>query len=300
MINSDANKALPRILKLSQRVDWRSYNDIFRSRQLNIDDLAKRVAAMANTVGGIIYIGIQVKKTQVVTFEPIPEACPTPQELAHQINQLIEPPISNLNLYFIDSTLVVEVPQSPIRPHQSDNYRYYKRVGTKIMGMEEFEIRNLYFESQQSKLQIVGITNLQGIPMMSGGFFEQLKFYPRIHIQNMGGQLERFYKVEIGIPSALVDETFTVLHKYLKGYEKDKNIYAIKGEDPLFQGEYKTLIELVIKLDNSNYQVFIESEIEINLYSSRQVHRQTYACSEWFHYQGQIPLQSAFVKKLTE
>jgi hypothetical protein len=181
-----------------------------------------------------------------------------------------------------------------------ENYKYYKRVLSKNVLMEEFEIRQLYQISKKSDLQIISISNLQGIPHMSGGLYSSMKFYPRVHIQNLGQRLEDIYKLELALPSALVDESFSVLHKYLKGYEKDKNIYSIPSTEPLFQNEIKTMIELVLKVDTHNFDTFLKSEINLKLYSSEQVHEQNYWCREWFHYQGSLPQIESFTKKTEE
>jgi hypothetical protein len=199
-----------------------------------------------------------------------------------------------------ESALHFTVPDSHRKPHIFSNYKYYKRILSKNQLMEEFEIRSLYQQVAKSSLRILNLSKLQGIPLMNSGKFEEMKFYPRIHIQNIGQRIEKYYKLEIAIPSALIDESFTVLHKYLKGYNLDQNIYSIPSTEPLFQMESKTVIELVIKLNAHNYSSFKESSIDLKLYSTEGVHEQTYKLSDWLHYKGQQPQIESFVKKIEE
>ncbi len=287
-------------LRAGQQKAFFSYRQIFIESIFHLDRLTKTISAMANAIGGEIYIGFQIQKFKFKGFDTKPNHFPSETIFLNLIQEYLQPKIELLTIETIEDGLVIKVPNSNIKPHISPNYRYYKRVLSKNQVMEEFEIRHLYQSSSKSLLKIINLTKLQGIPLMNAGKFEEMRFYPRIHIQNLGQRIEKDYKLEISIPSALVDENFTILHKYLKGYELDKNIYTIPSSEPLFQEETKMILELVLKVNNASYKQFSESSLDIKLYSTEGIHELSYKISEWFHYKGNLPLQESFVKKIEE
>lgn len=287
-------------LRNGQKRAFFSYADLYKKSELSLTNLATTISAMANTIGGEILVGIEIKNGKLISWEDKPAQFPSVDTFLELLEDYFLPQISNLKISCEDSALFIEVPGSRQKPHMFLNYKFYKRLLSKNQVMEEFELRQLYQSTLKPDLQIVSLSNLQGIPLMSGGLFETMKFYPRIQIQNVGQKLEKHYKLEISLPSFLVDETFTVLHKYLKGYGKETNIYSIPSTEPLFQNESKTLLELVLILNGENYAKFLDSEIELKLYSTEKVHELTYPCVDWLHYKGNLPKIESFTKKLKE
>ncbi len=286
------------ILKEGQSLAFLSYSKLFKNEALDVQELAKTASAMANAIGGKIYIGLELKNGQVKGYEATPVGFPTPETLEAILKSQLSPRLESISISQENSVLIVEVSESNSKPHMFSNYRYYQRVKSKNLVLEEFQIRQLYKSQHTSDVQIVGFTNLQGIPNMSGGLFSSMKFYPRIHISNTGQKIERVFKLEIKIPSALIDESFEFLHKYLKGYEGSCNLYSIPSSEPLFQGENRIMIELALKLEDDNYEVFEKESLVFRLFSSEKVHTREMLCSEWLHYKGKCPEKINFVKKL--
>ncbi|MBN2669765.1 MAG: ATP-binding protein [Bacteroidales bacterium] len=287
-------------LKNNLREVYYSYKQVFKNQEWQIGILSQTVSAMANSVGGTILIGAQTKGGRWTAWESKPSAIGLLSSLEDLIQKNISPAVPMLKTIEIEDAILIQVPESTQKAHMCSNVKFYKRSGAKNIVMEEYEIRTLYQKQKTSDLQIVQLTQLNGVPQMMNGLFDQIKFYPRIIVQNIGQKLERWYKLEIRIPSAIVDESFSVLHKYLTGYEQDANIYTIPSQSPIFQNESISLVELVIKLNAENYMDFINGTIHARLYSSEQVHEQFYDCKDWFHYQGQLPPVQAFAKKLTQ
>lgn len=287
-------------LKSGQKKAFFSFDKIRKNSELQIDNLCKTISAMANAIGGEIFIGIEIEKTKFIAWEKKPTDFPSAEILLSLIQEQIQPIINNLKIDNLEDGFYISVPNSRQKPHISLNYKYYKRVLSKNQVMEEFEVRHLYHSSAKSSLKILDLTALQGVPIMVSGKFEEMKFYPRIHIQNLGQKMEKYYKLELSIPSNLVDPNFTVLHKYLKGYDLNTNIYSIPSSEPLFQMETKTVVELVIKVNANNYTTFTDSSIGLKLYSTEGIHEQDYRLSDWLHYKGQLPQLNSFVKKIEE
>ncbi len=287
-------------LRNGQKKAFFTYDKIYKNTELKLDALCKTISAMANTIGGEIFIGIVIENYKFNNWENKPQDFPLTKDFLLLIQEQTQPSIKQLNIENLESGFYISVPNSKQKPHISPNYKYYKRILSKNQVMEEFEIRHLYQATAKSSLKILNLSKLQGIPIMNSGLFEEMKFYPRIHIQNLGQKIEKDYKLEIAIPSTLIDENFIVLHKYLKGYELDKNIYSIPSTEPLFQMESKTVLELVLRINSTNFSDFMSSSINLKLYSSEGIHEQNYKLSEWFHYKGQLPLLGSFVKKIEE
>ena len=242
-------------LKNAQKKAYFSYDNIYNKGNLKLDLLSKTIAAMANAIGGEVFIGLNIEESKFLGFETQAQGFPSIEVIKTLILESIQPQIDNLLVETLESGILIKVPDSLNKPHILPNYKYYKRVLSKNQLLEEFEIRQLYQATLKSDLQIISLSNLQGIPFMSNGLFETMKFYPRVHVQNLGQRIEKDYKLKIAIPSFLVDESFTLLHKYLLGYEKDRNIYSIPATETLFQNESKIMLELVLKLNSENYQV---------------------------------------------
>lgn len=129
-------------------------------REVQIDDpnarqeLAKDAAAMANTIGGAIIIGIDEHKdggeSRAGSLVPVPKAREVASRLRDALVDLIKPPLVEMDVEAVSvpagDVVVVWVGQSVVGPHQVKG-RYYKRVGDRRVEMEEFEIRTAYLAS---------------------------------------------------------------------------------------------------------------------------------------------------------
>ena len=297
-MNILSEKIYPEQIKNNYKTAVFSIQKFKQNKVKYIEQIAKTITAMTNSVGGNVFIGILLKKGKIQEIENIPQQLLDSTRLTKQISEYISPEVFELNIStpsFMEKEIIhIQIPNSTQKPHMFSDYKYYKRVLSKNQILEEYEIRQLYQSLSKADLQIVGMTNLQGIPNISNNAFDKIKFYPRIHIANKGRGIERNYKLELHIPSAIIDENFTVLHKYLKGYKKNKNIYAIPSTEPLFQEESKTLIELSLKLNIENYELFKNEKITLILYTTNKTHRIEYTLIDSFHYKGRFPNISEF------
>jgi len=297
-MNTLNEKIYPEQIKNNYKTAVFSIQKFIENKTKFVEQIAKTTTAMANAIGGNIFIGVLLKRGKIQEVENIPQQLLDLTRLTKKINEYISPEIPELNisiLPFMEKEIIhIQIPNSVQKPHMFSDYKYYKRVLSKNQILEEYEIRQLYQSLSKADLQIVGMTNLQGIPNISNNAFDKIKFYPRIHIANKGRGIEENYKLELHIPSAIIDENFTILHKYLKGYKKNKNIYAIPSTEPLFQEESKTLIELSLKLNIENYELFKNEKITLILYTTNKTHRIEYTLIDSFHYKGRFPNISEF------
>lgn len=245
---------------------------------------ANLISAMANTQGGTIFIGIVAARKIAKQLTPIQnqKAC---QWLHILCETAIFPEIPNVSIEKIavsenDYIIGIHIPKSSKAPHQSCNYHYYKRVENKQLLMEEYEIRNAYQRGNRSEIELYSILNTNGIPITAGGKFNYINFYPRFSVKNTSACVERFFKVEISIPTALVNANFDSLQNHFSRFENGCSIFSIFHKSPLFQNELASVAEAHLILNAQNYSAFADGEISITLFFSTGTHARTYQCKE--------------------
>ncbi|MDR1761731.1 MAG: ATP-binding protein [Bacteroidales bacterium] len=245
---------------------------------------ANLISAMANTQGGTIFIGIAAarKIAKQLTPNHNPKAC----EWLHILcKTAIFPEIPTYSIEKIavsesDYIIGIHVAQSTKAPHLSCNYHFYKRVETKQLLMEEYEIRNAYQRGNRSEIELYSILNTNGIPIMAAGKFNYINFYPRFSVKNTSACVERFFKVEISIPTVLINTNFDSLQNHFSRFENGCSIFSIFHKTPLFQNELASVAEAHIILNAQNYSTFADGEIGITLFFSNGTHSRTYKCKE--------------------
>jgi hypothetical protein len=120
-------------------------SDILINRDAN--KVCKTVSALANSVGGIFVIGIEVKDEVVVRVD---DGTPSPSKrdwIYQAINGGTFPAVETVEIReFCKPTgtiYVIEVTPSPNAPHQSKDHKYYKRRGSHSEVMEHYEIEDI-------------------------------------------------------------------------------------------------------------------------------------------------------------
>lgn len=245
---------------------------------------ATLISAMANAQGGTIFIGIAAARKIAKQLTPIQN--PKAYEWLHIVCKTsIFPEIPNCSIEKIaisesDYIIGIHIPQSSKAPHQSCDYRFYKRLDNKQFLMEEYEIRNAYQRGNRSEIELYSILNTNGIPITAGGKFNYVNFYPRFSVKNTSACVERFFKVEISIPTALVNANFNSLQNHFSRFENGCSIFSIFHKSPLFQHELANVAEAHLVLNAQNYSAFADGEIGITLFFSNGTHSRIYKCKE--------------------
>jgi len=230
------------------------------------------VAAFSNTIGGIVFLGFQTVRKKVKSFDYIKDNEITKKYLKNIISFNIKPFLDvEINEFKSKdgSLFAVKVRRSDFAPHMANDFKYYTRQADKTALMPEHEIRNLFTKNNKPELDFVGIINTGGIPTLSEGMIERMNFFPKFLIKNSGAVIERFYKVEIYIPTALHDVSFFVLHDYFSHYDEEMTVFSISAKNPIFQNEIFTIAEAKITLTEENYHLFENSNIKIKLFYSQ-------------------------------
>ncbi len=262
---------------------------------------ANLISAMANSNGGCIFIGITSMRRTAKSIEPIKSEdsidwlrmiCST--KISPEIpNCLIEKiPVSNSGEYVIG----IEIPNSHVAPHMSADNRFYRRSETRTVLMEEYEVRDLYTKGKRAEIELYSVTNTNGIPIISGGKYEKVNFYPRFLVKNTGNCIERFYKVEISIPSAINNPNFNSMADYFSRFDDGCSIYSFMGKSALFQGEIATVVEPNLIVDINNFKTFETGEITLKFFYSSGVQTKTFHCKELLLYKNRCLDYKDFVK----
>ncbi|MBK7851485.1 MAG: ATP-binding protein [Bacteroidetes bacterium] len=123
-------------------------------------EIAKDVSAFANSEGGVLIYGIEESNHIASKISPFDGNEFTKEWLEQVINNNIKRRIEGVIIDPIrindvsKSIYVVRIPKSPLRPHQTTAYRYYKRYNFSVIDMEEHEIRESYL-NPSAQLKIV-------------------------------------------------------------------------------------------------------------------------------------------------
>ncbi len=263
------------------------------------------ITSFANANGGTIFVGVKSSRGIPKTVEPISDSM-----LFDWLRMLIDtevmPTISDC---FIEKIVVSEnggfvigirVPNSHTAPHMASDKRFYKRSDCKTILMEEYEIRDLYTKGKRPEIELFGVTNTAGIPILSGGKFQMVNFYPRFLVKNTGGCVEQFYKVEFSVPTALNNPNFNTMPDYFSRFEEGNTVYSFQGKTALFQGEIATVVEPNIVVNQDTFPVFDKGEIVLKFFFSSGVQTKVFHCNELFLYRNKPLLASEFVENCIE
>lgn len=115
-------------------------------------DLATDAAALANSVGGVIFLGVRAEGG--IAVERTPVALDESEEIRmHQIIADLVAPAPEVDIVRVESSeagrgfYLLAVPPSPWRPHAvrvNDGLRYPRRDGPRIRHLSETEVADLY------------------------------------------------------------------------------------------------------------------------------------------------------------
>lgn len=261
------------------------------------------LSSMANANGGFVFVGVHSQRKIPKTIEPLHrEECVA--WLRMVCDTQIFPAIPNCVIDKItvseDNGFVVgiQVPNSHLAPHMNADRRFYKRSETKAVLMEEYEIRDLYTKGKRPEIELFSVTNTGGIPTLSGGKFSKVNFYPRFLVKNTGGSVERFYKVELSVPTSINNPNFNTMSENFSRFDDGNSVYSFVGKQILFQGEIASIVEPNFVVEESTYGIFENGEIVLKFYYSSGVQTKIFRCKELLLYRNKQIERSDFASSL--
>lgn len=253
--------------------------DALKKEEKSKREIAKDVSAFANSDGGIIIYGIEEVNNKAHSLKFV-NGKEIPKEWLEQIiDSSIQRRIEGLTIDVIryngeveKSIYVVKIPRSSNAPHQA-NKRYYKRHNFLSSEMDEYEIRDLYNRVSATNLKIATPNLICKNGATQGGKYLFYTIDINFDIQNLSNSIERFYKLEITVPSKLIydSQRYNLNDKLFEcKIRTDGNniVYLISNLPPIFQQEKTTVGVLSAYLTKSNIIDVINNPIKLKLYYS--------------------------------
>ncbi|MGM0626483.1 MAG: RNA-binding domain-containing protein, partial [Bacteroidota bacterium] len=268
----------------------------FSQTDAYIGRLAKLVAAMANSGGGIIILGIKPSRNKAKAFTALREPADTGIIHHHLIANISPFPegmlVENIAIESKGFCLVIRIPAGN-GPFMFSDYRYYAFRNHKAIKLEADDVSALYNKPAQKHLEIYSIYNTQGVPELKDGKFTIVRFYPKVLIRNTGEAMEKDYKMEISLPAGLYEEN-TMLRNHFSHHEGKYVVFSFAGKSPVFSTEIHKMLDFSIRVSSDSIEIFENEELHFRLYYSAGVHRQSYPLKELFTYQGKMLSQGDF------
>ncbi|MEU2415954.1 ATP-binding protein [Streptomyces sp. NPDC013099] len=163
LTEDDLQRAVDNHIPESVDLDWKK--DFYKGTDAGKKELAKDVSAMANTVGGIIVIGVndgeQDHAHGLTPFDPV--QCHGEEWIRSVLANWVQPVVPNVGVRLVKSTAheskiywVLTVPPSTQAPHavagpgNDYNFRVHVRHGTTTRTLAESEIAQRYRDRFQA------------------------------------------------------------------------------------------------------------------------------------------------------
>lgn len=251
--------------------------------------LLQYIDAIANQGGGTVVLGIKTFRQRAKEICGIDVNEHSIFWLKTLIKTNISPVIQNITIYPINfentkSVLVINI-VSPDVPYMLIDDGFYGWNDLKPRRLNEREIRQLYQNRHQPKLEYVGVINTQGIALMENGIPHTIQFYPKFLIRNAGTAPEKEYKVEFWLPSSLTDAAFSPLQQYFQRLEGVYSVFSVPGRTSLFQEEIFTIAEAKLMVTKETISDFLLHDFKVHIYYSKEKISLSFRLSETFYYQ---------------
>lgn len=169
------------------------YKETVAGTERDKKELAKDVSAMANSVGGLILIGVAETKAR-----PEHPPCGTPRMLGTQkveewLDQVITSniaPRAPFTMAVVDHTdadrcvVAISVQTSPRAPHMvTSEHRYFKRHQYHSLQAEEYEVRELFQRSSRMRSEVADFVKRRGFEDQAYGEYASNSFTSKLHLE---------------------------------------------------------------------------------------------------------------------
>jgi len=251
--------------------------------------LLQYIDAVANQGGGTLVLGIKSFRQRAKEISGIQLNENAVFWLKTLVKTNLSPVIKDIDVYPLSfengkTVLVINI-ISPDVPYMVAEDGFYGWADLKPRRLNEREIRQLYQNRHQPKLEYVGVINTQGVALMENGIPHTIQFYPKFLIRNAGTAPEKEYKVEFWFPSSLTDVAFSPLQQYFQRLEGPYSVFSIPGRTSLFQEEVYTIAEAKLTVHSENIQDFLDLDFQVHVYYSKGKVSHSFRLSETFNYQ---------------
>ncbi len=242
------------------------------------DEITRDVSSFANSDGGLIIYGLMEANHIADSLDFVDGKVYT-KEWLEQIIGRIQRKIQGVAIYpirvnnnFKKSIYVVEIPRSVDAPHRAADGKFYRRSNFVRTIMEEYEIRDMYSRTIKTELEILEPkVNSRG-ESYSQGTLDKYQVSMDIEIQNIGKAIEKMYKVEVIVPTHLVNTTgliyTTPFFSKFSRTEGDYGIYTFPHQSELYQSEIFAVPSANFFMTQQTFNLLQTLPIIIKLYFS--------------------------------
>lgn len=277
--------------KLSENISTFNSKEFKPESEKFIFKLATEICAIANSGGGLIFLGISASRRILKELTPL-NSENFPPLLQSLISTTIKPYVKfetkRISLHDRESVFIIHIEKQPSIPFMAPDNRFYKKQEHNTIILSESELRSLYLMGSMPKVDFFAIQNTNGVPSLENGKFKIVNFYPRFLIKNTGNEIENTYKIELHVPTAINNQNFDVLQRHFSRMEDHNTVYSISNRNPLFQNEIATVIDANFMITPDNFNLFREHDIIIKIFYSKGMNENRVNLLTTFLYKGNM------------
>lgn len=244
------------------------YKDI--KKYDDFDDLSRHISAFANSLGGLLILGVSEEeegkgKNRRIYPEKITwgDEALSKERLENKLSARIQPTIRELGIVPIRESkkssrviFLIDIPKSDNAPHMASDYRYYRRLDYSRRPMEHYEVADLFKANWLAKEKLIEeiFKPMASILEKQANQFKNYQSVYSHEIQNI--LANTYYKLQI--PGELlerIDDYIDAVSEYNDGlfYARSavskiyaRNILEFIGKDQQdFKGDVRIDLESV-------------------------------------------------------
>ena len=266
--------------------------------------LSKCISAQANSGGGTLFFGIKPYRGRALEIIPVDFNIIPLNWLENILRFEIFPSINKLDIYSIsindndqEGIIVINVPDSLLRPHMASDYRYYQKTGRNEELMAEHRVRELYNKAALPQMEFLGILNTNGVSTLENGKLSTVTFYPKFLIRNSGNGIEKNLKFELWIPTVFHDPNFSSLQNHFSRLEGSYTVFTFPNRTAIFQDEICTIAEAKLVVDSDYFAEFKEGKMLLRIYHSSGMKELDFMLIETFTIENKVLEENHFSTK---
>ena len=195
---------------------------------------SKQISAFSNGNGGKIFLGVQDDGTIDSGLPTRLKPGGTKAWLENTIIDSVIPRLKEYNVFEVplengNAVYVVDIPRSPLAPHQAKDSRYYVRISGMSRPMGHLHVEDIFRRNKTPQMDIVRLSPYQAPEVFRDEHGMQVLQAFRLHLSNNGTSMAQHVGGEVSIPRHYV--TRVAREKTL---EQQKIHYTQKPSEMMF------------------------------------------------------------------